>query len=96
MIAVFAGLGGDEDDGLGEAVLDGRGRLGDHAQPETEALPGRSESQVVDQRRGQRTRGDAVDVKSNSIPASSSAPRTASSARLLDVSPSSRRPCRVL
>ena len=61
VIAVFTGLGGDKDDSLGETVLDGRRRFGDHAQPETEALPGRSETQVVDQRRGQRTRCDAVD-----------------------------------
>ena len=67
MVAILACLGGDEDDGLGHTVLDRRGRLGDHAQPETEALPGRSESQVVDQCRGQLTRGDAVDgVQSDS------------------------------
>ena len=61
VIAVFTGLGGDKDDSLGEAILDGRRRFGDHAQPETEALPGGSETQVVDQRGGQRTRCDAVD-----------------------------------
>ena len=61
MIAVFAGLGCDKDDGIGEAILDGRRRFGDHAQPETETLPGGSETQVVDQRGGQRTRRDAVD-----------------------------------
>src|SRR5262249_47860377 len=57
----LTGLGGDQDDGLGETVLDGRRRFGDHAQPETETLPGGSETQVVYQRGGQRTRRDAGD-----------------------------------
>ena len=68
VVAVFTGLGGDKDDGLGEAVLDGRRRFGDHAQPETEALPGGSETQVVDQRRGQLTRCDAVDGSPTRFP----------------------------
>ncbi len=60
MVAVRTGLGSDQDDRLGHSVLDRRRRFGDHAQPETEALPGGPEPQVVDQGRGQLTRRDAV------------------------------------
>lgn len=62
VVAVFAGLRRDQHHHVGHAVLDRGDRLGDHADPEGQALPGRADPQVVDQRGRLRARADAVDV----------------------------------
>jgi hypothetical protein len=62
VIAVLAGLGRDQHHHVGHAVLDGGDGFGDHADPESQALPGRPDPKVVDQRRRLRARADAVDV----------------------------------
>ena len=44
VIAVFTRLGGDQHHDVGHAVLDRGGRLGDHADPEAQPLPGRADA----------------------------------------------------